>query len=1042
MAEAKLTVIGEDLASDVVKKVGQALDETGKKAGSTNIQFDALKKATADLHPEATTASGVFEHMRDAFEHPTDAAKKLGSALVDDLGASLGSVGLMAAAAAAAFAVVGVAAFELAEKAAAAGGYLNDMSEKTGVSVPALDRLSKASQLAGSDLGTMTNALFMLQKGLGEDSEKVSEGLNKIGLTTAELKAAGPDQYMALIAEHMKATEDPSARAAAAMEIFGKAGKELIPTMMKLDDALAMTADITPWSAEQAAEAEHFEMQMKSLWIHAEALGTQVGRFLIPAVSGFVSVGVEAGKMLLEVGGYVTGIIPMWHTLSEAFGYATAALGMFTDKALEIPKVTGDAKIGVDKWLESVKASAVAIVKPGDGIKDALAAWAQADKGLTAQYEESHKANEKAQKDAEELAKLYRDYNSVGASVVDTINRMSGATVEGIKYDLARGESQDVLIKVYGVTKEQMHAIEEAHKSEMEMAKLSGDISKRAYEDAAKAHTAWEKQVTEGADRMKNAIIANFIDQRDAERAHDENIRKESSNTYDFQRQQIQLWLSDEKKKLEARGGDWHAAYAALVVEAGDKMKAVGVAEADAFDVMKRQELSWRNELNDVFDSIPNMLVQAFTGGGGLSGAISGLLSRTASEIGGKLFTAGGPLSSLGNSMTKGVMGMFGDTVGSAFGSMLPGIGSAIGALLGPAITGLKNLFGGVSQAEKDARVEVDNYEKSLTASLTAAQKVEAQGQQWRATNIAVRDAYLAVGLSEAQAQAAVDKLTAASHISAQAAKDAAAEISAVMDSAKKDQADLDAATKKYGFTLEELGPTMQKQQLTQQAQQLENEFRLLAGSGINVNTILTRMDGSLEDFLHSAMKTGIEVPKEMQPIVEKMIAMGELTDENGNKVTALGDSGLSFTETFSQGIDRLLKGFQDVLAQIGLIPKALDTIPTSKTIDVELAGHWNIPDRPNFDDGASMANEAFDLTQPTRAVVGDSPFQSESVLHASTVKDIVRAARSGGGDSSGLAALGAKFDGLQAQLKKSNDRLQSTLDILPAMMRHAMGTA
>jgi hypothetical protein len=58
MAQAKITVVGEDLASEVLKNVGSEVEKTGKKVADTSINFGHLKKALEDLAPETEHAAG------------------------------------------------------------------------------------------------------------------------------------------------------------------------------------------------------------------------------------------------------------------------------------------------------------------------------------------------------------------------------------------------------------------------------------------------------------------------------------------------------------------------------------------------------------------------------------------------------------------------------------------------------------------------------------------------------------------------------------------------------------------------------------------------------------------------------------------------------------------------------------------------------------------------------------------------------------------------------------------------------------------------
>ena len=323
---------------------------------AANISALQTDMAVASKSVEATTAS--WQDFTKGFDvestinHPLDTAKGALAALAGEMGPTA----VAALATAGAFAAVGAAVFELATRAAEVGGHLNDMSEKTGMSVPALSRLSQAAQVAGSDLGTMTSALFMFEKNLGEDTPKFAKGLDRIGLSIAEVKATGVDNWLALVAHHMAETEDPSQRAAAAMELFGRQGREIIPTLLKLDEALEKTADIRPWTDQQAKDAEQFEMQLSSLKVHAEALAIAAGEPLIGPISAFVGGLLSAGSAINDYVDLSGGLVTLLGNLRQGYLWAASASDLYHGSVGALPPVTGDASLGVKKLEDAVKA--------------------------------------------------------------------------------------------------------------------------------------------------------------------------------------------------------------------------------------------------------------------------------------------------------------------------------------------------------------------------------------------------------------------------------------------------------------------------------------------------------------------------------------------------------------------------------------------------------------------------------------------------------------------------------------------------------------
>jgi hypothetical protein len=80
---------------------------------------------------------------------------------------------------------------------------------------------------------------------------------------------------------------------------------------------------------------------------------------------------------------------------------------------------------------------------------------------------------------------------------------------------------------------------------------------------------------------------------------------------------------------------------------------------------------------------------------------------------------------------------------------------------------------------------------------------------------------------------------------------------------------------------------------------------------------------------------TGTEIPAAMKPLLQKMIDMGLLTDEAGNKLEDLG--GLTFAET-------LTEGFKSVVEAINQLTKALGGVPTRLDIDTYYHSHGKPP--------------------------------------------------------------------------------------------------
>ncbi|MGP1272734.1 MAG: hypothetical protein ACTS22_05330 [Phycisphaerales bacterium] len=113
-----------------------------------------------------------------------------------------------------------------------AGDILDKMSLRTGVSVEALSELGFAAEQSGADLQTLENGVRVMQLTLNDADRGLAtaqDALADLGLTADDLRGLSPEQQFKTLAEAISRIEDPSKRAAVAMQVFGRAGTKLLP---------------------------------------------------------------------------------------------------------------------------------------------------------------------------------------------------------------------------------------------------------------------------------------------------------------------------------------------------------------------------------------------------------------------------------------------------------------------------------------------------------------------------------------------------------------------------------------------------------------------------------------------------------------------------------------------------------------------------------------------------------------------------------------------------------------------------------------------
>lgn len=114
-----------------------------------------------------------------------------------------------------------------------------------------VQQLDLAARLAGSDLERLTGAAQKLRRGMVEDTAAARAGFEKLRLDAAAMLKLPIDEVLLRISGAFARLTDAHERAAVAQQLFGKSGAELIPLLLKMDDAVqTATAHLAAMGAE------------------------------------------------------------------------------------------------------------------------------------------------------------------------------------------------------------------------------------------------------------------------------------------------------------------------------------------------------------------------------------------------------------------------------------------------------------------------------------------------------------------------------------------------------------------------------------------------------------------------------------------------------------------------------------------------------------------------------------------------------------------------------------------------------------------------
>lgn len=117
------------------------------------------------------------------------------------------------------------------------GDKLSDLSDQTGNSVAVLGGLRTIAEQNGSSVDAFAKGMLKAQRSLGEmnaEGEGAAKSMRLLGLNVNELKQLSPDAFLEKFSKALGTVENRNERAAIAVQLFGKAGAELVPTLLQI----------------------------------------------------------------------------------------------------------------------------------------------------------------------------------------------------------------------------------------------------------------------------------------------------------------------------------------------------------------------------------------------------------------------------------------------------------------------------------------------------------------------------------------------------------------------------------------------------------------------------------------------------------------------------------------------------------------------------------------------------------------------------------------------------------------------------------------
>jgi lambda family phage tail tape measure protein len=228
------------------------------------------------------------------------------------------------------------------------GDNLNDLRQKTGISVEALSGLKVAAETGGSSLEGLTSSLrkFSINSAeAGAGVRKAQEGFKALGIAVKNndgtLKDSG--SLILEVADRFSRMKDGPEKAAIATRLFGKAGAEMIPVLNQGRQELEKYAGA--FSSAFATNADQFNDNLTILKLNTQSFTADLLSQTLPALnavtSAFIDITKSSGETGEEMGALDSIIRAVGFAIIAVFERGMAVIDVFKAGVKELATVVG-----------------------------------------------------------------------------------------------------------------------------------------------------------------------------------------------------------------------------------------------------------------------------------------------------------------------------------------------------------------------------------------------------------------------------------------------------------------------------------------------------------------------------------------------------------------------------------------------------------------------------------------------------------------------------------------------------------------------------
>jgi hypothetical protein len=132
------------------------------------------------------------------------------------------------------------------------------VADRTGLTTKAVQELGFVASQSGNTIEQITTALGQMQNRLASGDKSAIGAIQQLGLSMRALNELNPDEQFYAIGKAIASIEDPATRTQLAMDLFGRSGAAVLPTLIadmeKLRAAAPVMADATVRALDEAGD--------------------------------------------------------------------------------------------------------------------------------------------------------------------------------------------------------------------------------------------------------------------------------------------------------------------------------------------------------------------------------------------------------------------------------------------------------------------------------------------------------------------------------------------------------------------------------------------------------------------------------------------------------------------------------------------------------------------------------------------------------------------------------------------------------------------